>query len=89
MESTSDGFEIADEDLRLRGPGDFFGTKQHGYMKLKIADISKDGKIARIARKYAFEIIYQDPNLELSNHKRIFQKFKKEYAHMYAYLQTG
>ena len=46
MESTSDGFEIADEDLRLRGPGDFFGTKQHGYMKLKIADISKDGKIA-------------------------------------------
>ena len=89
MESTSDGFEIADEDLRLRGPGDFFGTKQHGYMKLKIADIARDGKIARIARQYAFQIIDVDPDLSFTDHTGILQKFKTEYAHMYAYLQTG
>jgi len=89
MESTSDGFEIADEDLRLRGPGDFFGTKQHGYMKLKIADIARDGKIARIARQYAFSVIEDDPELAKPNHEGILQKFKTEYAHMYAYLQTG
>ncbi len=89
MELTSDGFEIADEDLRIRGPGDFFGTKQHGYMKLKIADITKDGKIARIARQYAFQIINEDPELNSSRNTGILQKFKTEYAHMYAYLQTG
>ena len=89
MESTSDGFEIADEDLRLRGPGDFFGTKQHGYMKLKIADIARDGKIARIARQYAFSVIEDDPELAKPNHEGILQKFKTEYAHMYSYLQTG
>jgi ATP-dependent DNA helicase RecG len=89
MESTSDGFEIADEDLRLRGPGDFFGTKQHGYMKLKIADIARDGKIARLARQYAFRVIENDPGLSNPIHSGIMNKFKTEYAHMYAYLQTG
>lgn len=89
MESTSDGFLIADEDLRLRGPGDFFGTKQHGYMKLKIADIARDGSIARLARQYAFHVIDDDPDLKKSDHQGILQKFKTEYSHMYAYLQTG
>tara|TARA_B100001029_G_C15061239_1_gene458661 strand:+ start:2283 stop:4370 length:2088 start_codon:yes stop_codon:yes gene_type:complete len=89
METISDGFEIADEDLRLRGPGDFFGTKQHGYMKLKIADIAKDGVIARLARQYAFQIVKKDPELTFKEHNKILQKFKIEYAHMYAYLQTG
>ena len=89
MESTSDGFLIADEDLRIRGPGDFFGTKQHGYMKLKIANLSKDGKIARLARRYAFNVIEIDSELQASKHQGILEKFKTEYSHMYEYLHTG
>lgn len=58
-------------------------------MKLKIADIARDGSIARLARQYAFQVIEEDPELKKSDHQGILQKFKTEYSHMYAYLQTG
>jgi ATP-dependent DNA helicase RecG len=45
MEKTSNGFELANEDLLIRGPGDFWGVKQHGLNELKVADLIKDGKI--------------------------------------------
>ena len=65
MEQTSDGFIISDEDLKLRGPGDFFGTRQHGYLNSGLINFSQDREIINRARKLAFKIIDEDPKLEL------------------------
>jgi ATP-dependent DNA helicase RecG len=64
MVRTTDGFEIAEADLRLRGPGDLQGTQQSGMLELKIADIVKDEKILLHARKMALKILEDDPHLE-------------------------
>ena len=66
MVKTSDGFEIAEVDLKLRGPGDVMGTQQSGVLNLKIADIIKDHEILKIARSYAFETLKNDPSLLLA-----------------------
>jgi ATP-dependent DNA helicase RecG len=63
MVRTTDGFEIAEVDLKLRGPGDLAGTQQSGVVDLKIADISKDGAILELARKAAIGLLKQDPQL--------------------------
>ena len=63
MTSTNDGFEIAEVDLKLRGPGDLMGTQQSGVLNLKIADIVKDNSILQTARFYASKILKEDPNL--------------------------
>ena len=64
MVRTNDGFEIAETDLKLRGPGDIMGTQQSGVLNLRIADIVKDGAILKIARSHAFQLLKEDPNLE-------------------------
>lgn len=61
--STTDGFKVADEDLRLRGPGDFFGQRQHGLPKMKIADMMNDMQVLSEAQKCARSIIQRDPQL--------------------------
>lgn len=71
--ANSDGFKIADEDLRLRGPGDFFGERQHGLPLLKIADLSSDEKILIAARKIAEAIIKEDSSLKLAKNKPLRQ----------------
>ena len=63
MVRTNDGFEIAETDLKLRGPGDLMGTQQSGSLDLLIADLSKDGKILQQARDIANEILNSDPDL--------------------------
>jgi ATP-dependent DNA helicase RecG len=63
MVRTANGFEIAEADLQLRGPGDLQGTQQSGIVDLKIADILKDEKMIRYARNLAGEIIAGDPGL--------------------------
>ncbi|MGB3343811.1 MAG: ATP-dependent DNA helicase RecG [Aequorivita sp.] len=63
MVRTSDGFEIAEVDLKLRGPGDMMGTQQSGVLNLRIADIVKDSEILKIARSYAMQVLKADPNL--------------------------
>ncbi len=63
MVRTSDGFEIAEVDLKLRGPGDMMGTQQSGVLNLRIADIIKDSEILKIARSYAMQTLKADPNL--------------------------
>lgn len=64
MSSTSDGFKISEEDLKLRGPGDFFGNRQHGLPPLKIADIAADMKLMDLTKKIAQEITSKDPELK-------------------------
>lgn len=63
MTRTSDGFEIAEVDLKLRGPGDIMGTQQSGVLNLQIADIVKDTEILKIARSYAMQVLKDDPSL--------------------------
>jgi ATP-dependent DNA helicase RecG len=65
MVRTNDGFEIAEVDLQLRGPGDISGTQQSGVLQLKIADIVKDQSILLVARECALEIIEEDATLSL------------------------
>jgi ATP-dependent DNA helicase RecG len=79
MESTNDGFMISDEDLKLRGPGEFFGIRQSGFLKYKIADMVTDGPILRSAREAAFNLVKNDPNLESSKHSLIRTQFIKDY----------
>jgi ATP-dependent DNA helicase RecG len=77
MEQINDGFKIADEDLILRGPGDYIGSQQSGFIKYKIADMITDGAIIRKARKLATDIIDKDPNLE--NHVLIKKRVMIDY----------
>jgi ATP-dependent DNA helicase RecG len=71
MTRTSDGFEIAEVDLKLRGPGDLMGTQQSGVLALRIADIMKDTEILKIARSYALQVLKGDINLEQQENKPI------------------
>jgi ATP-dependent DNA helicase RecG len=71
MVRTNDGFEIADIDMKIRGPGDMMGTQQSGIMDLIISDLSKDGEILNLARSSAQDILLKDPNLELVAHYTI------------------
>lgn len=64
MKSTSDGFKIAEEDLRLRGPGDFLGERQHGLPDLKIADLYADNDVLKLASMAAANLLEHDPRLK-------------------------
>lgn len=69
MCETNDGFRIAEEDLKLRGPGDIEGTQQSGISDLKLANIAKDSKILSLARQVATEILEEDPLLDLKKNE--------------------
>lgn len=73
MTRSNDGFEIAEHDLRLRGPGELFSTRQHGLPDLKIANIIDDYELLIMARKNAFELVAEDPALTKPEHRNIRQ----------------
>ena len=73
---TTDGFEIAEVDLKLRGPGDLMGTQQSGILNLKIADIVKDKDILEHARYYAKFILDKDPSLGFKEHLPILETYR-------------
>ncbi|MDX1326229.1 MAG: ATP-dependent DNA helicase RecG [Arenibacter sp.] len=79
MVRTADGFEIAEVDLKLRGPGDLMGTQQSGVLNLKIADIVKDNEILKIARSYAQALLKEDAHLE--RHQVIRQAYAQIVKH--------
>ncbi len=68
MKENSDGFAIAEEDLKLRGPGDIIGTRQSGYFRLRIAEIISDFELLKTAKEDAFAILKKDPGLLLPEH---------------------
>lgn len=74
MVSTSDGFKIAEEDLRLRGPGELAGTAQSGNADFRIADLIQDGLQLELARKAAMDVVAGDPNLDRAEHARMREK---------------
>ncbi len=86
MVHTSDGFEIADEDLKLRGPGELFGVRQHGFEKLRMADLATDGPIIRVARQAAFDLVADDPNIQKPENREIRRRLVHNYQHMLSNL---
>lgn len=74
---TSDGFKIAEYDLKMRGPGDFFGVRQHGLPTLKVANMATDMELLYQANQSTQEMIRQDPTLQMAQHKAIAQKVKQ------------
>tara|TARA_R110002072_G_scaffold256701_6_gene415538 strand:- start:7257 stop:9353 length:2097 start_codon:yes stop_codon:yes gene_type:complete len=75
MVETSDGFKIAEVDLKLRGPGNIMGTQQSGVLNLRIADVVKDTAILHKARNTAIEILQEDPNLSKPENKAIHKTY--------------
>ena len=88
MVRTNDGFEIAEVDLRLRGPGDIMGTQQSGVLNLKIADIIKDNDILQLARHHAKSILKIDPALALSENQVFLNTYKQlgKYKNIWNYI---
>jgi ATP-dependent DNA helicase RecG len=76
MVRTNNGFEIADTDLNLRGPGDLMGTQQSGLLDLLIADLGKDGKILQVARESVKKLLEEDINLTLDKNRNIRDHIK-------------
>ena len=88
MVRTSDGFEIAEVDLKLRGPGDIMGTQQSGVLNLKIADIIKDKDILQSARFYAKKLLKDDPKLSNLDNKVVLDTYKalSKYKNIWNYI---
>ena len=80
MEDTTDGFKISQKDLEIRGPGEFFGTRQHGLPELKVANIFKHMKILKNAQLEARYIIGNDRRLELDENKRIKEEILYKFS---------
>ena len=79
IKTNNDGFKIADEDLRLRGPGDFLGSRQHGLPALKIADLYADNDTLRLAGMAAANLLEGDPRLTLPENKNLRQEIINMY----------
>ncbi|MGB0892020.1 MAG: ATP-dependent DNA helicase RecG [Flavobacteriaceae bacterium] len=75
MVETSDGFKIAEVDLKLRGPGNMMGTQQSGVLNLKIADVVKDTPILQLARKTAIDVLLNDPILSKPKNDRLLKAY--------------
>ena len=88
MVSTNDGFEIAEVDLRLRGPGDIMGTQQSGILNLRIADIIKDNDILQHARYHAKQLLSKDPSLGHPENTAILETYRQmsKYKNIWNYI---
>ncbi len=80
LSKTNDGFKIAEEDLRLRGPGDFFGSRQHGLPQLAIADLAADMRVLKEAQSAAEELLHTDPGLTAPEHAPLLARVRRLFA---------
>lgn len=80
LTSTNDGFKIAEEDLKLRGPGDFFGSRQHGLPQLKVADFASDIALLKEAQQAAQALVEEDPELTAPEHRLLRERVKKLFS---------
>jgi ATP-dependent DNA helicase RecG len=89
LEKSSSGFEIAEHDLKLRGPGDFFGTKQSGSPTFRLADLSRDAALLELARKEAHALYDRDPGLQLPEHSALGRWFHLALEEAAGTLKSG
>ncbi len=89
MAKTTDGFKISEVDLKLRGPGEFFGTRQSGMPELKIANPIDDFGILEKARQEAFALVKNDPQLLDPEHKAVHEHFKQHYLKKLQFIRMG
>ena len=82
LTGTDDGFQIAEADLQLRGPGDFFGNRQSGLPAMKLADLMTDGKILYAAQADAQRILAADPELSLPEHAGLREQTGRLFAEL-------
>jgi len=75
--ATNDGFRIAEEDLKLRGPGDFFGARQHGLPQLRVADLAGDTRVLREAQDAARQLLARDPALSRPEHRPVLERVRR------------
>ena len=80
LTQTNDGFQIAEEDLKLRGPGDFFGERQHGLPALRVADLETDTRVLKEAQDAAAEVLAADPELTQPEHRPLLEKVRRLFA---------
>jgi ATP-dependent DNA helicase RecG len=80
MEQTTDGFKIAEEDLKLRGPGEFLGTRQSGLPGFRMANLVRDTEILAEARDEAFDILKRDPKLTKPEHAALRKELLSKYG---------
>ena len=79
--STADGFRISEEDLRLRGPGDFFGSRQHGLPEMHVADLGADVNVLQKAQQEAAALLAKDENLTMPEHRALKERVEQLFAH--------
>jgi ATP-dependent DNA helicase RecG len=89
MVQTTDGFKIAEVDLQLRGPGDFFGTRQSGKPEFKIANLVEDHDLLMLARREAFAVVENDPQLRRPDHRALRDHFEARYRHLQTLGEIG
>ena len=89
LAETADGFLIAEEDLKRRGPGEFLGTRQHGLPPLAIGDFTQDIQLLMEARHDAFTLVESDPALARRSHTRLRQAVAERYAHVLELASIG
>ncbi|MBK9098676.1 MAG: ATP-dependent DNA helicase RecG [bacterium] len=89
MVKTNNGFEIAEIDLKLRGPGDIFSTKQSGFPDLKYADIIQDSELISLAKNIAFELINKDPSLDSTSNSVVRKNLIKHYSDNLQYAKIA
>jgi ATP-dependent DNA helicase RecG len=89
MVGTTDGFKIAEVDLKLRGPGEFFGTRQHGLSDFKIADLVGDMDLLYQARKQAFKLVEEDPYLRSERNWMVKNNLTAKYKNKFSLIEVG
>ncbi len=89
MTSTNDGFEIAEMDLQLRGPGEFFGTRQHGLPEFKLADVTNEMELLQQAKEDAITILADDPRLTRPEHRALRAALVKQLGDTLSLAQIG
>ena len=77
LTQTNDGFKIAEEDLKLRGPGDFFGARQHGLPALRVADLETDARVLKEAQEAAAQVLADDPDLTGPGHAPLLERVRR------------
>jgi len=89
MTQTNDGFEIAEMDLKLRGPGEFFGTRQHGLPEFKLADVTNEMELLHQAKDDALALLNEDPKLTHPQHRHLRMALSKQIGGTLELAQIG